>query len=117
MKPYERIFTIVIDSLGVGAMPNAALYDDEGSDTLGHIDAHMPNFQIPNLARLGLANLHPLQHVKPVTEPMGYYTKLLEASVGKDTMTGHWEMMGLHITTPFQTFTDTGFPKELIDEL
>ena len=117
MKPYERIFTIVIDSLGVGAMPNAALYDDEGSDTLGHIDAHMPNFQVPNLARLGLANLHPLQHVKPVTEPMGYYTKLLEASVGKDTMTGHWEMMGLHITTPFQTFTDTGFPKELIDEL
>lgn len=114
---YKRIFTIVIDSLGVGAMPNAAEYDDEGCDTLGHIDEHMPNFQIPNLAKLGLANLHPLTHVEAVKEPMAYYTKMLEASVGKDTMTGHWEMMGLHITKPFKTFTDTGFPKELIDEL
>ena len=114
---YKRIFTIVIDSLGVGAMPNAAEYDDEGCDTLGHIDENMPNFQIPNLAKLGLANLHPLTHVEPVKEPMAYYTKMLEASVGKDTMTGHWEMMGLHITKPFKTFTDTGFPKELIDEL
>lgn len=114
---YKRIFTIVIDSLGVGAMPNAAEYDDEGCDTLGHIDENMPNFQIPNLAKLGLANLHPLTHVEAVKEPMAYYTKMLEASVGKDTMTGHWEMMGLHITKPFKTFTDTGFPKELIDEL
>lgn len=63
MKPYKRIFTIVIDSLGVGAMPNAAEYDDEGCDTLGHIDASMPKFHIPNLAKLGLANLHPLKHV------------------------------------------------------
>ena len=89
MKPYKRIFTIVIDSLGVGAMPNAAEYDDEGCDTLGHIDAHMPTFHIPNLARLGLANLHPLQHVAPVSEPMGYYTKLLEASVGNDGTAHH----------------------------
>lgn len=117
MKPYKRIFTIVIDSLGVGAMPNAKEYDDEGCDTLGHIDMHMPQFHIPNLAKLGLANLHPLRHVDPVTEPIGYYTKMLEASVGKDTMTGHWEMMGLHITTPFKTFTDTGFPQDLIAEL
>ena len=117
MKPYKRIFTIVIDSLGVGAMPNAAEYDDEGCDTLGHIDASMPKFHIPNLAKLGLANLHPLKHVAPAAEPLGYYTKLLEASVGKDTMTGHWEMMGLHITTPFKTFTETGFPQDLIDEL
>ena len=117
MKPYKRIFTIVIDSLGVGAMPNAAEYDDEGCDTLGHIDASMPKFHIPNLAKLGLANLHPLKHVARAAEPLGYYTKLLEASVGKDTMTGHWEMMGLHITTPFKTFTETGFPQDLIDEL
>lgn len=117
MKPYKRIFTIVIDSLGVGAMPNAAEYDDVGCDTLGHIDAHMLDFNIPNLAKLGLANLHPLKHVAPVSEPKGYYTKLLEASVGKDTMTGHWEIMGLHITTPFKTFTETGFPQDLIDEL
>lgn len=117
MKPYKRIFTIVIDSMGVGAMPNAAEYGDEGCDTLGHIDAHMNPFHIPNLQKLGLANVHPLTHVAPVEKPLGYYTKMLEASVGKDTMTGHWEMMGLHIETPFQTFTETGFPKELLDEL
>ena len=117
MKKYKRIFTIVIDSLGVGEAPNAKEYGDEGCDTLGHIDAKMESFHIPNLAKLGLANLHPLQHVEAVKEPLGYYTKMQEASVGKDTMTGHWEMMGLYITTPFQTFTETGFPKELLDEL
>ncbi len=117
MKRFKRIFTIVIDSLGIGAMPNAAEYDDEGTDTLGHIDDHMDPFKIPNLARMGLANLHPLAHVEAAEEPLGYYGRLLEASVGKDTMTGHWEMMGLHITKPFQTFTDTGFPKELLEEL
>lgn len=117
MSRYKRIFTIVIDSLGIGAMPNAAEYGDEGSDTLGHIDDHMPEFKIPNLAKLGLANLHPLKHVEAAEKPRGYYGRLLEASVGKDTMTGHWEMMGLHITTPFQTFTETGFPQELLDEL
>ena len=69
MKPYKRIFTIVIDSLGVGAMPNAAEYDDEGCDTLGHIDASMPKFHIPNLAKLGLANLHPLKHVASKAHP------------------------------------------------
>lgn len=117
MKQYKRIFTIVIDSLGIGAMPNAAEYDDEGTDTLGHIDDHMDPFVIPNLTKMGLANLHPLKHVEPTKETLGYYGQLLEASVGKDTMTGHWEMMGLHITKPFQTFTDTGFPQELLDEL
>lgn len=117
MKKYKRIVTIVIDSLGVGAMPNAMDYDDIGTDTLGHIDEHMPTFSIEHLADLGLANLHPLTHVAPRKEPKGYYTKLKEASVGKDTMTGHWEMMGLHITSPFQTFTETGFPKELLKEL
>lgn len=117
MEKYKRIFTIVIDSLGIGAMPNAAEYGDEGTDTLGHIDEHMPEFSIPNLAGLGIANLHPLTHVLPAERPKGYYGRLSEASVGKDTMTGHWEMMGLHITKPFQTFTDTGFPKELLDEL
>ena len=117
MKKYKRIFTIVIDSLGIGAMPNAAEYDDEGTDTLGHIDDHMDPFRIPNLANMGLANLHPLKHVDPAEEPLGYDGELREASVWKDTMTGHWEMMGLHITKPFQTFTDTGFPEELLREL
>jgi len=86
-------------------------------DTLGHISQKVEEFQIPNLQKLGLANLHVLKQVAPVDEPMAYFTKLSEASTGKDTMTGHWEMMGLHITKPFQTFTETGFPKELIDEL
>lgn len=117
MQKYKRIFTIVIDSLGVGALPDAASYGDVGTDTLGHISQTMDGFVIPNLQKLGMANLHPLKQVAPVAKPLGYYTYLYEASTGKDTMTGHWEMMGLHITKPFKTFTDTGFPKELLDEL
>lgn len=114
---YKRIFTIVIDSLGVGALDDAASYGDEGTDTLGHISDKMNTFHIPNLAKLGLANLHPLKQVASVEKPLGYYMKLKEASTGKDTMTGHWEMMGLHITKPFLTFTENGFPEELIQEL
>ncbi len=117
MKRFKRIFVVVIDSLGIGAMNNAAEYGDEGSDTLGHIDAAVDHLNLPNLEKLGLGNLRSLKHVKPVAEPKAYYGKLNEASVGKDTMTGHWEMMGLYITKPFQTFTETGFPKELLDEL
>lgn len=117
MAKFKRIFTIVIDSLGIGAMEDAAAYGDEGTDTLGHISQRMEEFALPNLTKLGIANLHHLKQIKPVENPMGYYMKMNEASTGKDTMTGHWEMMGLHITKPFQTFTDTGFPKELIKEL
>lgn len=117
MKKYNRIFTIVIDSLGIGALPDAADYGDVGTDTLGHISQRVEKFHIPNLQKLGMANLHPLKQVASVENPLAYYAKLREASTGKDTMTGHWEMMGLHITTPFQTFTETGFPKELLDEL
>ena len=117
MKKYKRIFTVVVDSLGVGALNDAADYGDAGTDTLGHISQSVENFNIPNLQKLGMANLHSLKQVAPVEKPMGYFMKMKEASRGKDTMTGHWEMMGLHITTPFQTFTDNGFPQELIDEL
>ena len=117
MGKYKRIFTIVIDSLGVGALDDAADYGDAGTDTLGHISQNVESFCIPNLQKLGLSNLHPLKQVEPVENPLAYYTKLKEASTGKDTMTGHWEMMGLHITKPFQTFTEHGFPQELIDEL
>ena len=117
MGKYKRIFTIVIDSLGVGALPDAGDYGDVGTDTLGHISQHIDEFNIPNLQKIGIANLHPLKQVNAVENPMGYYTYLHELSNGKDTMTGHWEMMGLHITTPFKTFTETGFPKELLDEL
>jgi phosphopentomutase len=117
MGKYNRIFTIVIDSLGAGALPDAEKYGDAGTDTLGHISQAVNEFRIPNLQKLGIANLHPLNQVKAVEKPLGYYAYLNEASTGKDTMTGHWEMMGLHITKPFQTFTENGFPKELIDEL
>lgn len=117
MKKYKRIFTIVIDSFGAGEMPDAAQYGDEGTDTMGHISQNVDEFTIPNLQKLGIANLHPLKQVAAVERPMGYYTFLEEVSTGKDTMTGHWEMMGLHLTKPFKTFTETGFPKELIDEL
>lgn len=116
-KKYRRIFTIVIDSLGVGALSDASAYGDEGTDTLGHISQSVSEFRIPNLQKLGIANLHPLKQVSAVERPMGYFMKMQEASVGKDTMTGHWEMMGLHITKPFRTFTETGFPRELIEEL
>ncbi len=114
---FKRIFVIVIDSLGIGAMPDAADYGDEGADTLGHISEAADTFVIPHLQSLGLANLHPMKQVPPVERPLGYHMALREMSVSKDTMTGHWEMMGLNIRTPFRTFTEHGFPKELIEEL
>ena len=117
MKKYKRIFTIIVDSFGIGAMHNASEYGDEGTDTFGHIDEKMESFQIPNMMKLGLGVIHPTQHAQMCDQPMGYYGKMNEMSVGKDTMTGHWEMMGLHITEPFITFTDNGFPEELIREL
>lgn len=114
---WKRIFVVVLDSLGVGAMPDSEKYGDIGVDTLGHISERMGTLKIPNLQKLGLANLHPVRGVEPVAEPMGVYTKLREKSLGKDTMTGHWEMMGLHVTKPFITFTEHGFPEELIEAL
>ena len=87
MGKYKRIFTIVVDSLGVGAMPDAAAYGDIGTDTLGHISQSRDTFNIPNLQKLGMANLHPLKQVEAVEHPMGYHAYLYEASTGKDTMT------------------------------
>ena len=117
MKEYKRIFVIVLDSLGIGAMPDSEAFGDVGVDTLGHILDTMGTLEIPNLKKLGLLNIHTGGKMKPEEQPIGCYTRLGEASNGKDTMTGHWEMMGLEIKTPFKTFTETGFPKELIDEL
>ena len=114
---YQRIFIIVIDSLGIGAMKDAGKYGDEGADTLGHIARDCPGLQIPTLRKLGIANLHPLQGIAPERAPRACYMRLNERSAGKDTMTGHWEMMGLCVDTPFQTFSDRGFPRELIAEL
>lgn len=114
---YRRIITIVLDSMGIGAMPDADKFGDQGVDTLGHISEKMDDFVIPNLQKLGLANLKALRQVPPVDAPLAKYMRMAEASNGKDTMTGHWEMMGLHVTKPFQTFTEHGFPPDLIEEL
>ncbi len=117
MSRYKRIFLIVLDSFGAGAMEDAGDYGDEGADTMGHIAEAVPDLTLPNLQRLGLANLRELSGIAPVPEPLAYFTTLKERSVGKDTMTGHWEMMGLKTEKPFVTFTENGFPPELIREL
>ena len=117
MKKFKRIFVIVMDSFGAGHAKDGAAYGDDGADTMGHIAEKHDNWKIPNLTRLGLANLHPLKGVTPAEHPLGYQLVLNEKSCGKDTMTGHWEMMGIYTTKPFVTFTDHGFPPELIHEL
>ena len=117
MEKYKRIFVIVMDSLGVGAMDDSPEFGDVGVNTLGHISQSVDSFCMPNLQKMGMANLTPLKQVEPVGKSIGYYGKLNEKSRGKDTMTGHWEMMGLEVTKPFKTFTEHGFPPELIAEL
>ena len=117
MNKFQRIFVIVMDSLGVGAMPDSERFGDVGVNTLGHISEVVERLHMPNLQKLGMANLTPLKQVEAVQRPLGYYGKMREKSNGKDTMTGHWEMMGLEVTKPFKTFTETGFPAELIEEL
>uniref|UniRef100_N1ZZ99 Phosphopentomutase n=1 Tax=Eubacterium plexicaudatum ASF492 TaxID=1235802 RepID=N1ZZ99_9FIRM len=117
MNKYKRIFVIVLDSLGIGAMPDSPKFGDDGVDTFGHILERMDTLDIPNLKKLGMLNLHAAGNMQGVDRPLGRYMRLGEASNGKDTMTGHWEMMGIKTEKPFQTFTDTGFPPELIKEL
>ena len=117
MGKYRRIFVIVMDSLGVGAMDDSPQFGDMGVNTLGHIAQSVKTLHMPNLQKMGMANLTPLKCVESAEKTSGYYGKLREKSKGKDTMTGHWEMMGLEVTKPFKTFTETGFPPELIAEL
>lgn len=117
MQKYRRVFVIVMDSLGVGAMQDSEDFGDVGVNTLRHISESVDTLGIPNLKKMGLANLCPLCQTEPAENPLAYYTKLNERSRGKDTMTGHWELMGLEVTKPFKTFTEHGFPPELIREL
>ncbi len=117
MGNYRRVFVIVLDSLGFGALPDAADFGDEGADTFGHILDHMGTLAIPNLEKLGFVNLHPGGQMHGVPDPLGRYMLMAEASAGKDTMTGHWEFMGIDTRTPFLTFSEHGFPPELIKEL
>lgn len=117
METYKRIFVIVMDSLGVGEAEDSPAFGDIGVNTLGHISQSVETFHIPNLQKLGMANITPLKQVKPVDISWGYYGALREKSCGKDTMTGHWEIMGLEVKKTFRTFTQTGFPPDLIAEL
>jgi len=114
MSEFERIFWIVLDSVGIGELPDAAEYDDVGRNTLGHI-AESRVLQIPNLVRLGLANIAPLKHQMPAATPLGAYGKGTTRSPGKDTTTGHWEMAGVWLDQAFPVYKN-GFPPELIEE-
>lgn len=105
-----------MDSVGIGEAPDAEKFNDTGADTLGHIAEQMKGLQMPNMGKLGLSNIKEIQGIEKAVEPKAHYTKMQEASNGKDTMTGHWEIMGLHIEHPFRTFPN-GFPPELIHAL
>ena len=109
---FERVIWIVLDSVGIGAMPDAAVYGDEGSDTLGNI-AKQHKLELPNLRRLGLANIKPLVGVSGVDHPAGAFGKCALASPGKDTTTGHWEMAGILLKEPFPIYPH-GFPAEIM---
>lgn len=113
---FKRVFVVVMDSVGIGEAPDAEKYNDVGANTLRSIAEHMDGLHMPNMAKLGLGNIQELRGIEPVEKPLAHYTKMQEASAGKDTMTGHWEIMGLYIDTPFRTFPD-GFPDEVIQKL
>lgn len=115
--PFKRIFLIVADSAGIGEEPDAAKFGDVGSNTWKHAAESVPSFKVPNMEQLGIGTLDEIPGVKPRNDEHAFAVSLRERSDGKDTMTGHWEMMGVLTTKPFKTFTDTGFPKELIEEL
>ncbi len=109
-----KIVWIVLDSVGIGEMPDADQYGDRGSDTLGNI-ARRRLLRLPNLCRLGLANIRPFEGLAPFAHPQGSFGRCALASPGKDTTTGHWEMAGIHLDKPFPLFPH-GFPREVMDE-
>lgn len=113
---FNRIHLIVLDSVGIGASPDAHLFGDQGADTLGHIGEQMGGLKMPNMGRLGLSNIKEIKGIPVESNPVGVYGMMQESSVGKDTMTGHWELMGLNIANPFKVYPN-GFPRELIEEL
>ncbi len=116
MGNFKRVHVIVMDSVGIGEAPDAGSFGDKGSHTLGHIAEEMNGLHMPEMQKLGLGNIEPLKGIDPVESPIAYYGKMQEASVGKDTMTGHWEIMGLNIDKPFKVYPN-GFPQELIAAL
>src|SRR5260221_605670 len=114
MVAWERIVWVVLDSVGIGELPDAAEYGDVGRNTLGHVAESRP-LKIPNLVRLGLANIAPLKHLQPAAAPLGAYGKGATRSPGKDTTTGHWEMAGVWLDQAFPVYKN-GFPPDLIAE-
>ncbi len=116
-KKFKRIFVIVTDSLGCGEANDAHLYNDEGANTLKHLSYSLDDFKIPTLEKMGIGKLTDIFNTRNDLESIASYGKMKEISVGKDTLTGHWEMMGLKVENPFPSFTDTGFPKDLIDKI
>lgn len=114
--PFKRVFLIVMDSVGIGEAPDAGKFGDLGAHTFGHIAEKMNGLHMPNMGKLGLSNIEAIKGIDKADNPMAHYTKMQEASNGKDTMTGHWEIMGLRIDTPFRVFPE-GFPDELLNEL
>lgn len=109
-----RVILIVLDSVGIGAAPDAAQFGDSGADTLGHIDRGLADFKLPNFSQLGLGNIVPLKSCPEVDRPAAHYGKLIPQAPGKDTTTGHWELAGLILEKPFPTYPD-GFPDEIIE--
>ena len=114
---YKRIFLLVMDSVGIGTCKDSYKFDDDGADTIGHIAESKGGISLPTMEKLGYGKIRPILGINSNLDTIGYFGKMEECSNGKDTMTGHWEMMGIKTINPFITFTDTGFPKELIDEL
>jgi phosphopentomutase len=113
MPPFDRVIWIVLDSVGIGDLPDAADYDDVGRNTLGHIAESRP-LHLPNLVKLGLANIAPLSHLNPASPPLASYGKGATHSHGKDTTTGHWEMAGVWLDQTFPIYKH-GFPPEIMD--
>ncbi|WP_232697737.1 phosphopentomutase [Brevibacillus daliensis] len=112
---FKRISLVVLDSVGIGELPDAPAFGDKGCHTLGHICDEVPGIELPHLTELGLGNIAPLSAIPAVDKPIASVGKMAEVSVGKDTMTGHWEMMGLKVDVPFQVYPN-GFPQELIEK-
>lgn len=116
-KKFKRVFVIIMDSVGAGEAPDSYKYNDQGANTLKHASYSKNNFNVDLLAKMGIGNITDINNTKPVDKPIASFGKMQEISVGKDTLTGHWEIMGLEVKHPFPSFTDHGFPKELIEEL
>lgn len=114
---FKRVFVIVADSVGVGELPDSANYGDKGTNTLKHLSYFKKDFNIPTLKALGIGNITDVNNAPKTDKPLASFGKMAEVSVGKDTLTGHWEIMGLEVKKRFPSFTDNGFPKELVDEL